>query len=201
VADVKRWLAVGLTVGVLSVAATGVTACAGRSGGRQGAATTTAPTAAATSGTPSVTATGEEGVGGSAGASVLADGRHPVYLTGLDLSGRTVTFDLIQFLTGAAAKDAWIKEHPEEPEGPPNDYFIANDNQRLRTLPLADAVEVTVVDTTTGGVTSAPIRLADLPAHLAQQKPEAGDRRLSYNPYWLTVAHGQVTRIEEQFIP
>jgi hypothetical protein len=51
------------------------------------------------------------------------------------------------------------------------------------------------------GVADKQIALADRPAHLAEQKPDGDDKRLSWNPYWLTVAQGQVTLIEEQFVP
>ena len=182
----------GLSVGVLWV---GVAGCTAKSGGQSAA--TTPPGAATTP--PTTPATGEEGVGTS--APVLADGRHPVYLTGLDLAKRQVTFDLIQFLTGKAAKEAWVKAHPEEPDGPPNDYMIINDNPRLRTLPIDASVAVTVVDLS-DGVKSVPVALADLPAWLAAHEPvDAGEKRLSYNPWWLTVAQGKVTKIDEQFVP
>src|SRR5689334_2300856 len=58
----------------------------------------------------------------AAASAVLPDGRSPVYLTGLVTGKSTVTFDLIQFLTGDAAKTEWKKQHPEQPDGPDNDY-------------------------------------------------------------------------------
>ena len=192
--ELRSRLAAALAVGALSVGTlSGVAGCAKKSGGQQGGGQSTTPPAATT---PAVK--GEEGVGTS--APVLADGRHPVYLTGLDLTKRTVTFDLIQFLTGAAAHDAWVKLHPEDPDGPPNDYLIVNDNPKLRTLPFADTVLVNIANLE-GGLTTEVIVLADLPAHLATQKPGGSDKRLSYNPYWLTVINGHVTRVEEQFVP
>jgi hypothetical protein len=162
-------------------------------------ATATTPAGLATTPVASPSLGSEEGAGA---APVLPDGRHPVYLTGLDVAGRTVTFDLIQFLTGEEAKKAWVAMHPDEPDGPPNDYFIVNQNPRLRTMGIADPVAVVVVDMSGGGVGGKTISLTALPAHLAEFAPvEAGDKRLSYNPYWLTVEHNKVTRIEEQFLP
>ncbi len=132
---------------------------------------------------------------------ILADGRSPVYLTGIDVSGRSVTFDLIEFLTGDAAKKAWQKDNPGSgQDGPDNDYYIVNDNPKLRTLPVAATVSVNVLDMTSGaGTDTKQISFADLPAYLAELKPD--DRRLSYNPFWLTVQNGQIVKIEEQFIP
>lgn len=36
----------------------------------------------------------------------LEDGRHPAYVTAIDVAGGSVTVDVIQFLTGAAAVEA-----------------------------------------------------------------------------------------------
>jgi hypothetical protein len=134
-------------------------------------------------------------------APVLADGRHPVYLVELDVPGGGVTFDLIQFLTGDEAITAYREDTPEDPEGdPPNDYFIRNDNPRLRTLPVADDVAVTVVRLgEASGAGSVPSSFEELPDHLAEQPPAEG--RLAWNPYWLTVEQGEVVAIDEQYLP
>ena len=133
------------------------------------------------------------------GEPVLEDGRHPVYLTGLDVAGAAVEFDLIQFLTGDAAIAAWDQAHPDDPGGPPNDYFIVNDNPRLRELPVAATVQVTVLDWD-GGFTPQVVAFADLPTQLASDLVP-GDDRLWPNPFWLTVEDETITAIEEQYIP
>jgi hypothetical protein len=150
------------------------------------------PGAGATATAPTVTA--------RAAAPVLEDGRHPVYLTVLDSAARTVEFDLIEFLTGDAAIAAWDAAHPDEPGGPPNDYVIVNENPRLRVLPLADDVTVTVTSFDGGGLRAQPIPFADLPARLAGN-PMPGEGRLWPNPFWLTVENGTVTAMDEQYIP
>lgn len=132
--------------------------------------------------------------------AVLADGRHPVYLTGLDASKRRITFDLIQFLTGETAQKAWIKDHPEEPDGPPNDYLIVNENVKLRTLPVSSAVTVKVLNTDDLTAETTPIPFADFPAHLTKDLDKT-DKYLWVLPFWLTVMQGQVVLIEEQFLP
>jgi hypothetical protein len=50
------------------------------------------------------------------------------------VAGRTLTVDVIQFLTGREAEEAYHRDHPEDPLGPPNDYYILTVNPRLRTL-------------------------------------------------------------------
>lgn len=175
------------TVGTVSISGTptGI-----RSSGAGGA-----PTAAASS--PS---------GGDSAAAILPDGRSPVYLTGLDVASGTVTFDLIQFFGGGAATmKEWLKRHPDEPDGPPAGYFIVNDNLKLRTLPIAAKVKVEVVNfDAPSGVGERQIKwsaLANYLAHDTAYKPDPGDRKLSWAPFWLTVSHGQVTVIEQQYLP
>jgi hypothetical protein len=136
-------------------------------------------------------------------SSILPDGRSAVYLTKIDVGKRTITFDLIEFLTGDAAKKAWQKANPGSGEdGPPNDYFIVNDNPKLRTLPVADPVEVKVVDQqNVNGTASKTINFADATAYFVSLKPDQSDHRLSWDPFWITVVNGVVTKIEEQFVP
>src|SRR5690349_5963183 len=90
----------------------GTAAPIGGNSGTAAAGAGDAPTATAAT-TPSATPS-------AAASAVLPDGRSPVYLTGLDTGKSTVTFDLIQFLTGDAARTEWKKQHPEQPDGPDN---------------------------------------------------------------------------------
>jgi hypothetical protein len=133
------------------------------------------------------------------GEPVLEDGRHPVYLTDIDTAAQTVEFDLIQFLTGDEATAAYIEDHPDDPGGPPNDYYIVNDNPRLRRLSVAENVQVTVLDWE-GGFKPQVIAFADLPAQLAADLVPDDDR-IWPSPFWLTVNDDTVTAIEEQYIP
>ncbi len=131
---------------------------------------------------------------------LLGDGRHATYLTGIDVGDRTLTVDVIQFLTGQQAVDAYHRDYPADPDGPPNDYYIVNDNPRLRTLPVAADVKVRLVRLHEGrGAELKPGNWEELPAYLAHY-PDEG-RRLSGNPFWITVAAGRVTAIDEQYIP
>jgi hypothetical protein len=133
---------------------------------------------------------------------VLPDGRSPAYLTGLDTSAGTVTFDLIEFLTGDAAKAEWKKEHPQDPNGPDDDYMIINNNKKLRTLPVAPDAQCLVL-TSLGSTGTTTIGFADLPAYLTQQGKEVAPKApdIAVLPFWLTVQHGTVVKFEEQFLP
>jgi hypothetical protein len=145
------------------------------------------------SGTAAATTTPPATTGGpSADASpVLADGRSAVYLTGLDTTRNTVTFDLIEFLTGDAAKAEWKKEHPENPDGPEDDYMIVNNNKTLRTLPVAADVQCVVLSML-GGTDTKTISFTAFPAFLKQQSQgmTLTPPDLAVLPFWLTVQHG-----------
>ena len=154
-------------------------------------------------GAPEATSAPPATTGPSANASpVLADGRNPVYLTALDTGKNTVTFDLIQFLTGDAAKKEWKKEHPENPDGPDNDYMIINNNKQLRTLPVAADAKCLVLSSL-GGTDTKTITFAAFPAFVKQQNEgmDLTAPQIAVLPFWLTVEHGTVTRFEEQFLP
>jgi hypothetical protein len=156
--------------------------------GTTSAAATSTTSAAATSRPPAET------------SPVLADGRSAVYLTGLGAA--TVTFDLIEFLTGDAAKAEWKKQHPSDPEGPDNDYLIVNNNTKLRTLPVAAGAHCLVL-TALGGTTTKTIGFAALPAYLKEQNKgmALSPPHITVLPFWLTVKNGKVTKFEEQFLP
>lgn len=128
----------------------------------------------------------------SSGPAVLADGRHPVYLRTVDPDERMITFDLIQLYLGADAAREAAKDHKEFT----NDHYIRNVSPRLRTLPVrADAtvvVNTLAAELTDSAIKDSPVTLAKL----ATWFPRTGGP-----PFWITVEHGQVVTIAEQFIP
>jgi hypothetical protein len=134
---------------------------------------------------------------------VLADGRHPAFLTDIDVSGGTLQFDLVQFLTGEAAQ-AYVEDEYEEDGGegePPEfeyDFLIVNENSRLRTLPVDPGVEITVLRTPASAADPHPIAFADLRAYL-DEIPYGTADHLGSNVFWLTVRDGRVVAMEEQF--
>ena len=125
---------------------------------------------------------------------VLPDGRHPVRLTSVDPDQHRITFDLIQLYWGDDATREAAKDHQESP--PPNDYYIRNINPRLRTLPVrADAT--IICNTLTAGYTGSVTK--DVPVQLYRLAIVLPP---TYSPpFWITVRHGQVVRIAEQYVP
>ncbi len=186
------------SLALVAILALGAGACASKqdSTGSLGSA----PTPTVSGGT---TATGGATTAPSSPAPILPDGRSAVYLTKMDVGKRTVTFDLIDFLTGDAAKKAWKKAYPDDSDdGPPNDYFIVNDNPKLRTLPAMDSLVLKVVDQDNqDGSANKAVDFADAPAYFKSIKPDTSDHRIAWNPFWITVKGGQIIKMEEQFLP
>lgn len=127
-------------------------------------------------------------------------GTYAVWVTGLDVASRKVTFDVVQFLVGTDAAKAFKAAHPDETDGPPNDYFITNANTQLRTAVALPGVGVYLVRlATTSDASLKPGTFAELPAYSAETPPYEG--HLSPNPFWLTMSNGSISRICEQFVP
>jgi hypothetical protein len=165
--------------------AAGLAGCGSSSKQDAGSGTTAA--APATTTAPAPTQTSVEPV-------VLADGRHPVYIKTVDANARKITFDLIQFFFGDAATKAAAEDHQESP--PPNDYYIRNVNSRLRTLPVRPDAPITVNVLAAQATGSATKDVTVTLEKLASWFPNGGTP-----PFWITVEHGQVAKIAQQYLP
>ena len=129
-------------------------------------------------------------------------GLYAAYLTGLDVGGREVTFDVVQWLTGERATEAWLRDHPEQTDGPPNDLYVVNASTQVRTAEIVPDAAVWLVrlqEDSDADVDAGT--LDELPSYLAANRPEPADGRLSSSPFWLTVEEGSVTAICEHYTP
>jgi len=124
----------------------------------------------------------------------LPDGRHPVIMKTVDPDRRAITFDLIQLYWGDDATREAARDHQESP--PPNDYYVRNVNPRLRTLHVRADATITC-NTLTAGYTGSATKNVRVPLdRLAIVLPQGGG-----GLFWITVRHGQVVRIAEQYVP
>jgi len=119
---------------------------------------------------------------------VLADGRHPVLLKGIDPAQGTVTFDVVQFFRDEEATREAAKDHQESP--PPNDSYMRNVNPRLRTLPVGAGADITA-NQLAGSNQDIPVSLARL----------ANLTRHGSGVFWITVRSGQIVQVAEQWSP
>jgi hypothetical protein len=124
----RRWIGAAVAAFVLVVAVIAVVATRGDDSDQTAtpggsttelSSTTEAPT---TTEAPAVTAAPAPTPApapspGAAGGATFEDGRHAVRITYVDVSGRTVQFDVIQFLTDDEATAAYREDHPGGPTG------------------------------------------------------------------------------------
>jgi hypothetical protein len=121
----------------------------------------------------------------------LRDGTSPAYIHFVDVPGRTITVDVIQVLTGDEADRAY-EARTGDAGRVPNDYFIVNQSPRLRTLPVADDVVVSLVRLSEDqSPDSDPGTFAELPRWVGR----------GANHFRITVEDGTVTAIDEQYTP
>ena len=193
-------IAGAIVLAVLSIVAGALIALSSDDGAGPGPSETpsTSPSPAesaspTTSPEPTETASPEPGETESA---VLEDGRHLVYV---DTAFRPedgparVRFDLVYWYTGDQAEEVAAQHGTEATNG----YYIENDNPRLRTLPLAEEVEVTYVPE---GRCCEP-QPGDVDAWLGSILATEQTDYPEDVPWWITVEGGQITRIEQQFLP
>ena len=104
-------------------------------------------------------------------------------------------FDRAVLLTGKAADTASAAHGGESPV--PNDYYIQNDNPRLREVVIHDQATVIGSQQLTGSPGPNPSSLKALLTFVHNGGPQA-----AATPFHLTYnANGLVVRIQEQYIP
>jgi hypothetical protein len=131
----------------------------------------------------------------------LEDGRHFGYIQSAQLTAqpRVIVFDLAYLLSGDEANQAAADRGMEMPV--PNDYFIVNDNPRLRQLPAAPGLRILLLDWTNCCETMFRADPQLFQESFDQKKYPAGNYKGTFSGYWLTVKGGTVTKVEEQYFP
>lgn len=109
-----------------------------------------------------------------------------------------VTVDYAEILGGAEAAAAATAHGDESP--PPNDYYIVNDNPKLREFPAQSNMTVKVVSQSGGGVVTEGYSMP-LGAWCDVLAGMSADDFVKGRPYWITVKNGTIVALEEQFLP
>lgn len=204
--DRKKALIIGAIVAALLVFGLGYLLGTGGND-EQAASPTVSPTPRQTSDAPSTTPSESTTPSASAVATdepagdTLPDGTYFVRLT--DIQGGEegplqLQYDLAYFLTGEEANQAAADRGLETPV--PNDYFIVNDNPKLRLTPLEGVYSVKYIPEGSG--LSTPVK-----AHEAQFLGWMGETvQTDFPPkdtswWWITIQNGSVTKIQQQYLP
>jgi len=182
------------------VASTSTTATSGTSGSAAatgGASSVTTPTTQAQATQPPATSAKPK--------STLTAGDVAHQATRITKNGEagggdhTLTLDYVQFLMGAAAETA------AEARGTTadNDYYVVNDNTKLRTFPVDSGVVIKLY--WAGSPTVSRIfTFAEFKSLMATGRATYGGKRYDWSKletYYVTVKNGRITRIEQQWVP
>jgi hypothetical protein len=178
---------------------------AGSSGSTGATATGGTPASGTSGATAPATGTTSSGPTGPSGSPApgtdLADGRHFGYVRSIDPLG-LIVFDLAYFLTGDEATRA-AREHGDEAP-PPNDYYIVNDNPRLRTLTLEPGVRISLLDWNRCCDRTVDIDVPtwiDVLGSRGDGLDVDGALLRGDSPVWITISGGVVAAVEEQYLP
>ena len=168
-------------------------------------AETTAPPTTTTTVDDGTTTTVVEGTTSTSvpppGMPALEDGRHFGFIERIYGESATfwIQFDLAQLLVGEEANAAAVEDGVIEPgEDVPNDHYVRNENERVRSYPLRDPLEIRVVERECCDLR--PLGSAEelYEWYRASDPHGFGGAGASW---WLTVEDGVVVGIEEQYRP
>ena len=120
------------------------------------------------------------------------NGEFAVWLYGVDLPARTVSFDVIQFLVGEDALREHRRLNPTDPGGPPNDYITVNALVKTDTAKVSTNPVVYLYETPGSHRTATFDELA---------RGRVIGRHPGLGLYWLTFKSGQVIQLCQQFTP
>lgn len=127
----------------------------------------------------------------------LADGRHYARVTAYDPDDRELTVDVVQWFEGDAAVAAAVDDGYQA-DDVANDYYVRNENKRLRTLTIragTDIVVNTIAFERNGSSTKdTVITGAELVAYL-----DAGTAQRAL--FWFELEGGTIVTLHEQFLP
>jgi cytoskeletal protein RodZ len=141
------------------------------------------------SGTPAKPESSSQEPGTAAAAPVLPDGDTAAYITKVDRAGNRIVVDVVQVFHDDQAVKAAIADGKSPSDAKYYTTWVRNENPRLRTLPLAGNLTVKLRDACGEPGTSREALLTRLAANASQKG--------TYY-YTLTVADGQVQRIQER---
>jgi hypothetical protein len=147
--------------------------------------------------TPSKPTTAQPASRPAAGSAATSSGSDFGFISSWYAKGGTIylRFDRAVLLTGKAADAASAAHGGESPV--PNDFYIQNDNPRLRDLVILDQATVVGSQQLTGRPGSNPSNLKSLLTFVHEGGPQvtATPFHLRYN------ANGHVVRVQEQYVP
>ena len=116
-----------------------------------------------------------------------------------DGGDHTMTFDYVQFLTGAAA----VKAAAAHGDTADNDFYVLNENPKLRTFPVSSGVLIKLHPSNGPGF-SRIFTLDEFESLITDGPHTYGGNNYGWSAeqtYYINIKHGKVTRVENQWSP
>lgn len=189
------------------VLAAGLVVAPSCGGDEEGAPTTTQASSASPStdtseattpsapGTPTVAGEPGSTTTATAEADTLEDGEHVVYLSAIDEGAATLTFNLVELLTGQEAVDAYLEDTGQPLDG--EQFYLRDRNDLLRTLPVdPDAGPYSIIDAES---CCDPIEVGFAGLVAVRDQAEAAGGVDA--PFTITVHGGEVTSAVQLYLP
>jgi len=139
---------------------------------------------------------GNRPVGSSAAVFDSEAGTYAAQGVALDPDAPALTYNVVQMLSGEDARRAWREDNPQDPDGPPNDYYIVDESAAVRTTAVREDATVFLTHLFTDGTPAVEAdTVAGLDAYMrnGHAPPEA--------LYWLTFESDVITAICEGYRP
>ncbi|MEZ5167775.1 MAG: hypothetical protein R2695_15295 [Acidimicrobiales bacterium] len=122
-----------------------------------------------------------------------AAGTYAASIESFDPTSMVMSFDVVQWLSGQDAVDAYHEVYPDDPSGPPNVYWVRNESPVTREASVDAAADLLLVRLETDlSADVSPGELTELPTYLG---------RTPFAFFWLTFENGSVVAICEQYTP
>lgn len=111
-----------------------------------------------------------------------------------------LTVDYALFLTGQEAADAAAAHGDESP--PPNDYYIVNDNPKLRQFEVdSNRLKKVKLYTYAEGVDTDGYEIDFTQWAQMYRGTLMNGQFVKDLPYWITIENGKIVALEEQYLP
>ena len=121
-----------------------------------------------------------------------ASGTYMVLITDFRSPDSPVTFDVVQWMGGDRARQAF-EEDTGDPRGPPNDYYIRNESTKTRSANFAPDARLLLTHWPADPIDLEPASVDEFPAYL-QSMP-------GQKLFWLTFEGGGIVEACEQWTP
>lgn len=133
-------------------------------------------------------------------ADADSNGTQMAFIVSVDSAAMTLTFDVVQWLSGEEANEAYRRESGDDSDAP-NDYYIANESPKPRTLEVTEGACIAIFETGDPNSDKSLPDLAALSQFLDTWRAGRPSSESPSEPFRITTRSGRITAIQQQWRP